>query len=991
MKKSELHLVGAWKRSLVSVLMFGLIGHAFAQDNLLNDPGFEESGTWGLIGEAERFGWAARSGDYGIAFEGWKIGEGATLSQVVEATEPGTYTFSIYVLAEADFTGFMGLELRMEWLDDMGGKIGEVIEDWSSLPSDVFWHHLHVTGEAPAGLEEIRVVVDAFWTGGGSGDQAVWLDDAALYQGGYAGILSLANPSFEEGRESGFRGAMWMLNPESSKIRREPWAKRNGDWGIGFIGWDDTTTRDSRFSQPLAPGPGTYEFSVWIKREANFLINDAALRIEWYDVDFAEIQPAAVETLTILNDGQWHQYAVSGTYTNADLYEVRPVIHINWTGNEDGSDPRGMSMDDASFVKVFEDRGIETEWAYHAAPDVHPQIEQVPGGHGTFRMINYDTEINTFFILTHPDLALDPGDTAEVYFRQSFNRPGGGGWSNVVIAMDHFDTVEIPAGSFRGQPATGTATVDVWRVDMPAPADPLGDLYDDPVTVYYAPYILTTDGSWVTDQLYLVDDGELENDLGQNLDLDFMGRDYSFVYAKPENTELLNADFNYPTAIGLADSDWFGWGPVSRDTWADRRKLDPDHYGGWFDALSAAEAGVYQDIMVDPGAYLFSLWVRMETGVNPTDIRLRMEWYNTAGSVVQVNETDITGLSKDPWHHVWVAGAYEESDLHFVRVMLDAQYADKLPEGMSAIMFDDARFYELGDELLNPGFETGHPDLEDWFGLPGNLVRHEDWAFQTGSYGAAFRGWFDYAPSFEATLAQPVVAAPGEYVFSLSILREPGFNNLTDAELRLEWYDGLFNKVQADTVQPLSIPLDDDWHAYSVTGTCSHVQLAFVVPTFYAAWDVNTAAGDKAIKIDDASLDYEELENDVTDGIPNWWWDLYSVPAGQRIAANYPPGHSATYEENFIADTDPTDPNSYFGVVNITGAGILQLEVDPPLTGTRIYDVWWSADLAEEPQVWTSFGLDVEGDSSDPAISLTITNEVPNLFFRTGVKLPPEE
>ena len=124
-----------------------------------------------------------------------------------------------------------------------------------------------------------------------------------------------------------------------------------------------------------------------------------------------------------------------------------------------------------------------------------------------------------------------------------------------------------------------------------------------------------------------------------------------------------------------------------------------------------------------------------------------------------------------------------------------------------------------------------------------------------------------------------------------------------------------------------------------------------------------------------------------TDGIPNSWWDRYGIQAGERTASGNPDGDSADNYAEYVADTNPTNSASVFpNQLNLaTGAGITSLQAGPT-TNSRIYDVWQTTNLLAVPQIWTRYGLNVQGNGA--SVSLQVTNDASSRTYRTGVALP---
>jgi hypothetical protein len=111
-------------------------------------------------------------------------------------------------------------------------------------------------------------------------------------------------------------------------------------------------TYESLIAQNLTPGPGTYTFSVWFKREANFLLSSMQIRLEWYDPAFTNrVQADSVTTCTVPNDTQWHQYFVTGTCEATNLFEVRAAIAARYIANANATSLMSFMIDDAVFYR----------------------------------------------------------------------------------------------------------------------------------------------------------------------------------------------------------------------------------------------------------------------------------------------------------------------------------------------------------------------------------------------------------------------------------------------------------------------------------------------------------------------------------------------------------------------------------------------------------------------------------------------------------------
>jgi len=128
------------------------------------------------------------------------------------------------------------------------------------------------------------------------------------------------------------------------------------------------------------------------------------------------------------------------------------------------------------------------------------------------------------------------------------------------------------------------------------------------------------------------------------------------------------------------------------------------------------------------------------------------------------------------------------------------------------------------------------------------------------------------------------------------------------------------------------------------------------------------------------------IGDDTTDGIPNSWWQQYSIDPIDRVAGNDIDDDDSTNLDEYIADTNPTNGASFFGfVTSIRGGNVINLQT-APTTNSRVYGIWWTTNLLAAPQTWTALGATTPGTGSP--VTLSVTSDVPVRFYRTGVALP---
>ena len=125
----------------------------------------------------------------------------------------------------------------------------------------------------------------------------------------------------------------------------------------------------------------------------------------------------------------------------------------------------------------------------------------------------------------------------------------------------------------------------------------------------------------------------------------------------------------------------------------------------------------------------------------------------------------------------------------------------------------------------------------------------------------------------------------------------------------------------------------------------------------------------------------------LQDGIPISWWQRYGL-GPTNTAANDLDGDGANNYEEYVADTNPTNPASFFDyrVDSATGFAVMVLSAGPPTTNSRLYDAFWNTNLIGGS--WTAYGYNFTGKVDGSALAITVTNGAGIRFYRTGVKVP---
>lgn len=321
------------------------------------DTGWNAHGTNAMY----RIGWAARSGPMGGYFQGWwSPSLDAGVDQLVAATT-GTYTFALWILQEPGFNPSYTY-LKLEWYDAATNLLRGATNDLTRLPGDFQWHHVHVTDACtnPAvALVRGALVSRWNWPTHDETTASFMFDDAALYTGAYQRIETPSNVGFEHSFTNDIAGSRWYALPvphlSTSVVEVCDWAFHAGNFGMAFQGWrGDSNSYSAVVGQNFTPGPGGYEFSVFLLREAGFLLTNAQLRLEWFDATYTnKVLADTVTNVTVPADGGWHAYSLVGICTNAGLFEVRAQVAVGWNYNSTNEASRAMKMDNA-FLYAFD-------------------------------------------------------------------------------------------------------------------------------------------------------------------------------------------------------------------------------------------------------------------------------------------------------------------------------------------------------------------------------------------------------------------------------------------------------------------------------------------------------------------------------------------------------------------------------------------------------------------------------------------------------------
>lgn len=155
---------------------------------------------------------------------------------------------------------------------------------------------------------------------------------------------------------------------------------------------------------------------------------------------------------------------------------------------------------------------------------------------------------------------------------------------------------------------------------------------------------------------------------------------------------------------------------------------------------------------------------------------------------------------------------------------------------------------------------------------------------------------------------------------------------------------------------------------------------------FYV-FDTENTAPQNNLYLNRISIFTGIIGEDITDGIPNSWWNQYQVEQIDRIASIDLDGDGETNWDEYIADTNPDDINAVFTnrITSVSGGQVLDLQTGPT-TNSRVYDIWWSTNLLDMPQQWIRLGGTTPGNGG--TVTISVTSDLPYRIYRTGVALP---
>lgn len=650
---------------------------------------------------------------------------------------------------------------------------------------------------------------------------------------------------------------------------------------------------------------------------------------------------------------------------------------------------------------------------YHNNTNLNPQTEAVPSfPTNTFLELQYDRSNVVFHFLTQSP-AGNPDESVEAsvrIFSTHTETPGAFFQANVVLSETNL---------FHGAVTNGTATLDLWRVDWTPPHGFAG-------AVFYAPRILVRDTNGVqTDQQYLLatigtntgpqwgDNSAFYPENPQAIGDNPFDHDYSFAWtnAAPLNYDMIY--FNNTNAAlpeneevpGLGGIKFFQFNTASNEQSYIHTIVPQGAINGY---------SVRAFLTDGPGLFTFGGTFLTNVVLTPTN---QFHGLPTSGAVTM---------------DVWRAGFYPPSG--WIGTIFYAPQIFTALDGSPYLVRNDGLY--TNNWLTDPQQFHTDPVARDWsFTVASPIVRtslQRDFLYHNNTNlnpqqefipdtdGLRFLQ-VDYSKTtttFYVITDSPLNLVPGEGL-SLEIRTSYTTNGVD--------YVDQYTPMVFDRNILLS---PNSFHGATTSGTRQ-------VDLWRAEWPQPTANGQaitNAITVYYAPLlktssgthqtDYTWLLTRIVAGGPGYGTNNYPVypqlfgadpfsqdyfyvnqftvldADGDGMADAWEMTHFGTTTnaaggdvdedewtnlDEYIADTQPTNPASFFGTITnaALAADVLTLVVNPSST-ERLYDAYVTTDLLQ--QAWSAYGLAVQGNGG--VLTLFVTNNAPTRNYRSGVRLP---
>ena len=850
----------------------------------------------------------------------------------------------------------------------------------------------------------------------------------------------LVNPSFNS-PDTNFEGddaaAQWEGTDWTrwGNCFRQRWAAHSGHAGGYFRGWSEGTNGAGVYQNMSATG-GTYTFTIWLRREPAFSLNQIDLKIEWLDADTNYLQTTFGTYKSVPGDGLWHPVYVTSTYTNtATASWVRPVLYGNWT-NAGGS-------------LLFDDAQLYSGTYTGATPGLlNPSFEFYTTN--DFRCSQWTASGDSYYPLENPwefsdwparagslglglrgwltqypvytvtvSQVVTPGVTGIYTFAGFLNREAGFLMTNAGMRIDVYDWT-----------MTNLLQSAVTNLDVPGTTN---------FIEYYVTLDITNEAVWEVRPAFFTEWAANTAVVNRALRLDdfrFFPGDYTpwapsgldYIYFSFTNQGLAQneevpglggikfLDYRYSTnepsyvhtlspigaLSGMRTRFYFAGG--GGELWVNGSYytsvvIDSSAPFHGYPPSGAATMEVWRARFWPTPNWQGNLWYApiVKLAADGVDWWLAEE-LSDAGHPIS---TGLTFTNNWPMNaqRFWSQIPYDHDSYYYPTGMIDRWDLNLDWAYHRAASGYDART-EAVPGMTNVTFvQPDYANTQTIFWVvtekPANVVDYQALVVQmrvsyptTPPDGDYVENWLNmtwYSNVVLDAALNPFHGLPAAGMHTVDLWRvvwpNPLSNGVPDSRLMNVWYVPLL-KTQV-----------------GFGGDMVETDYRYLVSAIEAAtnrWGFNNyPVGPQYYGREGYNHDYLYVHQwsveEYTDGIPNSWWSLYGdIPVDQWIATNDFDGDGYLNIEEYAGQTDPQDSYSFFPETGFVEDGVrvvLQMVVNPSST-QRIYDAYWKTNLMDYTAPWQSYGLSIMGQGGP--ITLTVTNNDAGgrRFYRTGARLP---
>ncbi len=1006
----------------------------------LVNGGFEQGGTnetrwwygsqWGVNPESHansRRNWARCAGSWGGVLEGWVPGSFTSrFSQSIYPMGTGTWSFLIYLHREPGF-GLSNAQLRLEWRDRSGTNLvqADSVADLS-VPEDSAWYRYEVQGSCgDTNLFEITAVAE-FVYGNDAGTHAMRMDEARLVPNGFTNVIRTdwvyhnhldVDPRIERVPGTNSPGPFLQINyartattfyaiTPKSAIARYPdsdgqaWIyisylpphlpDVSGNWITIYAPMTNisTITLTTNTSFHGAPVSGSLDFDLWQFGWRQPLSNGVPYSrdVKVYYAPYLRVFHGGVpedEKYLVRLDG-----ALTNNYPEGpQLFDQAPwdkdYFHYNLAHqpvaaftNGGFETPATTNWGGASW-QGYGSAAVD-DWSAHSGslgaflpgwftnrPGVRDfsecgVIQPVTTTGGTF----------TFAAWLRSDAGVNPH---RVEMRIEWYDTNG-----VMVQVDRRDLAGFPRdGSWHHAHVTGMCLSNGLAYLVPVVWGQFWARTNDPDRIQ-------------------VDDASL----------------YAGIYTGVHR--LGNGGFEQGNGVEFRGSQWYVWPEYEaayRPAWGARIGEVAAQFDGKITNAPTYTQILAQNLTPGTGTYTFSIWITRDTNFIMEYAELRLGWYDHTFTN-RVQDDDVVMLDIPPdgnWREYYVTGTCTNTALYEVRSVVDMGFEQNTNDG-STCRFDAARF--LSGEyypLIRRDWTYHHagpvaPDLEQVPRSGAGSFRQVDYARTT----TTFYVMTDY-PDFASEPGQTGMVylrtsyyhpVSNEWVDLVAPMQDSGTLDLEESDRFHGWpvsgsktlqlYEYKWTQPLSGTGEPLTDPI---WVYYTpvlrVYEDGEEADYLWLVQSGVVtnAYPENPQLFDSTFYGRDYGYSQAWTTDQDEDGLPDLWELLYFDSIADCHPAVDSDDDDWTNFEEYISDTNPRDENSYYRgrITLLRGGSVMEMLQQGPTTNSRRYDVWSTTNLVEGGP-WVRYGHEVPGGGGD--LWMVVTNEGPQRFFRTGVKLP---